>query len=108
MPRGAVAVAVAWGGNFAVGRRVCRGLLSGRQKAPPPVEYKPVNVEAVQHQTIAGNLANFGDASLLASKTNTFQQSEAQRLLEQAIPGYGKLQARLLQQVNSDLDSQTS
>lgn len=80
------------------------GLLAGGQKAAPVAEFKPVDVQAEQQKALAGNLANFGQATTLSSKANSFNQSESTRLLEKALPGIGAIQQRLLAQVNSDLN----
>jgi hypothetical protein len=84
------------------------GLFAGKQKAPPQAVYQPVDVQEEQRRAIAGNLANFDAAATLAAKGNTFSQNEAARLLEQAIPGFGALQKRLLASVDADLSSQTT
>jgi hypothetical protein len=80
-------------------------LLAPGQKAAPQAEFKPVDVQAEQAKALAGNLANFGQASTLSSKANSFNQSESTRLLEKALPGIGAIQQRLLGQVNADLNS---
>lgn len=84
------------------------GSVLGRQKAPKQADYTPVDPAAVQRQTIAGNMANMGDAQKLAGQTNSFNQSEANRLLEQAMPGFSGIQKRLLQSVDEDLNSQST
>lgn len=81
---------------------------SSKQKAPAAASYTPVDVQEEQRKAIAGNLANFGDASALSAQTNSFNQFEATRLLEQAMPGFGALQKRLLASANDDLNAQTS
>lgn len=82
--------------------------VAGRQRAPQAATPTPVNVQEEQRRAITGNLANFDDAATLARRTNNVNQSEATRLLEQAIPGFGALQKRLLDSVNTDLDGSTS
>lgn len=84
------------------------GLLAGGAKAPQQATYTPVDPATVQRNAIAGNLANMGDAQKLAGQTNSFNQSEANRLLEQAMPGFSQLQKRMLQSVNEDLNSQNT
>ena len=80
----------------------------GRQKSPQQATYTPVDPNAVASSTIAGNLGNLKQAESLASQTNSFNQGQANQLLEQAMPGFGALQKRLLGQVNQDLNSQYS
>lgn len=84
------------------------GAVLGKQKAPQQATYTPVDPAAVQRQTIAGNMANMGDAQKLAGQTNSFNQSEASRLLEQAMPGFSGIQKRLLKSVDEDLNSQNT
>ena len=84
------------------------GSVIGKQKAPKQADYAPVDPAAVQKQAISGNLQNFKGATQLASQTNQFNQSEASRLMEQAMPGFGATQKRMLAQVNQDLDSQNT
>lgn len=84
------------------------GALASRQKAPQQATFRPVNVQEEQRNVISGNLANFDSAATLASRANSTTQSEATRLMEQAMPGFSAIQQRLLGEVNKDLDSQTS
>ena len=84
------------------------GSVLGRQKAPPQATYTPVDPTAVAASTISGNLGNLKSAESLSSQTNSFNQGEASRLLEQAMPGFGALQKRLLAQVDNDLKSGSS
>jgi hypothetical protein len=84
------------------------GSVLGKQKAPKQADYKPVDPAAVQKQTIAGNLQNFGAASQIASQTNQFNQQQATDLLEKAMPGYKATQQKLMAQVNEDLASQNT
>jgi hypothetical protein len=83
-------------------------LASGKQKAPGQAAFTPVSIQEEQQRAIGANLSNFDSAATLASKANTFSQSESQRLLEQAIPGISAVQKRLMSEVNKDLDAQTS
>lgn len=84
------------------------GSVLGKQKAPQQASYTPVDPAAVQKQTIAGNLQNMAGAQDLASQTNSFNQNEANRLLESAMPGFGATQKRLMTQINEDLNSQNT
>ncbi|MFZ9725653.1 MAG: hypothetical protein ACO3DR_00440 [Ilumatobacteraceae bacterium] len=74
-------------------------------KAPDQAQYTPVDPAAVQRQVLGGNAANLAAAQDLASRTNTFNQSESRRLLEQAIPGFSRTQQRMLAQIDEDLMS---
>jgi len=84
------------------------GSVLGKQKAPQQASYTPVDPAAVQKQTITGNLQNMAGAQDVASQTNSFNQSEATRLLESAMPGFGATQKRLMAQINEDLANQNS
>lgn len=84
------------------------GSVLGKQKAPQQASYTPVDPAAVQKQTISGNLQNMAGAQDLAAKTNTFNQGEATRLLEAAMPGIGATQKRLMAQIDEDLSNQNS
>lgn len=86
---------------------VASGLLN-KQKAAPTATFKPVNVAEEQKNAISGNLSNFDDASTLSSKTNTFNQGEATRLLEAAMPGFSGLQKQLMAKIGQDLNSEAS
>ena len=77
-------------------------------KAPQNAQYTPVDPATVQRQVIAGNAGNLAAAQDLASRTNSFNQSESRRLLEQAMPGFGKMQQRMLAQVDEDLMSSST
>ncbi len=76
------------------------------KKAPTAAPFTPVSVQEEQQKAIAGNLANFGLASSLATRTNDFNQNEATRLIEKAIPGFSAAQRGLMAKVNEDLNSE--
>jgi len=84
------------------------GSVIGRQKAPKQATYTPVDPQAVQKKTIEGNLANMAGAQQVAGQTNSFNQSQANSLMEQAMPGFGAMQKRMMSSVNEDLNSQNS
>ena len=80
---------------------------SKNPKAPTAAPFTPIDVQDEQRKAIAGNLANFDAAASLSTRTNDFNQSEATRLLEKAIPGFGNVQRSLMAKVNQDLNSDT-
>lgn len=82
--------------------------LLGKQKAPKVAEYQPVDIGQAAGDALAANAGNFKASADLATRTNNFNQGEAARLLEKAIPGFSAAQKRLMDQFNSDLDSQYS
>lgn len=49
-----------------------------------------------QNKAIQGNLANLDSAQKLSTATNTYNQSEANRLMEASLPGWSKLQGSLM------------
>lgn len=83
-------------------------IVAGRQKAPQAAVPKPVDIQEESAKALAANHANLGQATALAGRINSFNQSEAARLLEQSMPGFGKLQAQLMGQIDSDLANQTT
>lgn len=64
-------------------------------KAPKTAQYTPVDLQAEQAKAVHGNLNNLEGINKLTERTNTFNQSEANRLMEAAIPGWSKLQASM-------------
>ena len=67
-------------------------------KAAKTAQYTPVDLQDEQAKAVSGNLANLESIEKLTSKTNTYNQGEATRLMEQAIPGWSKLQSLATQQ----------
>ena len=69
-------------------------LASSMQKTAKPVYQEKLDWQAEQKKAIEGNLATLPQAQQLSAATNTFNQSEANRLMEAAIPGWIQLQAQ--------------
>lgn len=86
---------------------VAGGFFSKGQKAAASVA-TPISIQKAQSDALTANLANFGSASKLATQTNTYNQTEANRVLETAMPGVTALRDRLMTSINSDLNSETS
>ncbi len=63
----------------------------------------PIDLTAQQGKSIAGNLANQGDIENLVGQANTFNQDQANQLMEKAMPGYGKLAQQFTQTASQDL-----
>lgn len=97
------AAAIAAAGAIGGGMMAAKAAKAGKAAA-----YDPVDIGEAQAGAINANQQQFGAASRLAGQTNAFNQGEATRLLEQAMPGYSAIQSRLMSQINADLDSQTS
>lgn len=63
------------------------GLLGGGKKPQIPA-FTPIDIDAEQKAAIAGNAKSFSESAELTTRTNTYNQSELQRMLRVAIPGY--------------------
>lgn len=61
---------------------------------------QPVDLQEEQTKAIEGNLANQAKIESLVSSTNTFNQSQATSMMEQAIPGFTALQSKLMTTTN--------
>ena len=61
---------------------------------------QPVDLQEEQTKAIEGNLANQAKIESLVSSTNTFNQSQATSMMEQAIPGFSALQSKLMATTN--------
>lgn len=78
------------------------GLVSSLFGGPPDLEpWQPVNAQGEQQTAIAGNISALPQSQKLASRTNTFAQSEIQRMLELAMPGYVKLRDKGTEAISS-------
>jgi hypothetical protein len=73
------------------------GLLQTKPKVPA---FVGVDVQAEQKRAIEGNTAALPGLQAQAGKVNTFNQSEIQRMLELAMPGYAKLRDKGTATVN--------
>ena len=60
----------------------------------------PVDLQEEQTKALDGNLANQKKINTLVSSTNTFNQSQATSMMEQAIPGFSALQSKLMTTTN--------
>lgn len=92
-------------GYVAVGAgTLIAGVLS-KPKAPKAVTPATIDANKAVSDSLSANSANFNSAAALSKRTNDFNQSEATRLLEKSIPGFGAIQSKLLSKVNEDLSS---
>lgn len=78
------------------------GLLQKLDQPEVP-DFVPVNVQSEQLRAIAGNTAALPGLQSQASKINTFNQAEIQRMLELAMPGYAKLRDKGTATINDML-----
>lgn len=58
---------------------------------PKVPEWKPLNIDKEQKDTVTGNLEALGEAETLGSRVNTFNQQELERLYGMALPSYDKI-----------------
>ena len=66
------------------------------KKAAAGAAYQaPIDWQEEQRKALEGNLATLPKSEKLSAATNTFNQSESNRLMEQALPGWSKLQASM-------------
>ena len=66
------------------------------KKAAAGAAYQaPIDWQEEQRKALEGNLATLPKSEKLSATTNTFNQSESNRLMEQALPGWSKLQASM-------------
>lgn len=77
------------------------GALGAFGDKPKVPQFKPVDVSAEQLAAISGNLAALPGAENLASKVNTFNQAELEKLLAVALPGFENIRNRIGQNINS-------
>ena len=68
---------------------------ANQKKVPAAVQYQPVDVGKSASDAINANLANQDKINQLSSSTNTFNQTEANRMMEIALPGWTKLQSTM-------------
>lgn len=80
------------------------GLLN-KKKAPAAIPTKEVNLQEEQTKALEGNLANEGKIEDLLTKANKFTQGQASDLMEQAVPGYGKLSKSILDAGQEKIDN---
>lgn len=82
------------------------GSLLNRKKSPPAVTlppwqdipgYQTTDLTTEQKKATQANLAQEGDIEQLLARANKFNQGQATGLMEQAVPGWGKLSQKFLQ-----------
>jgi len=83
---------------------VASGLI-GRQRAPASAAPPKISIADAAAQSTNANSQNFKANAALSKRQNDFNANESKRLLDKAIPGFSGLQAKLLQQVNEDVNS---
>ena len=69
---------------------------ANNMKGPAAAPYTPVNVGQQETAALQANQNNLGANEQLSAQTNTFNQSQANSMMEQALPGWQKLQSSLM------------
>jgi len=87
-----------WGAVAGAAVSVVGGMIAKNNgpKAPGAAQYTPVDPQAEAKKAIAGDIANQGDVEQLLTRANRYTQGQANDLMEQAVPGYGKLSETLM------------
>lgn len=88
MSWGMVAVGVGTAISGAVGANAAKKAGKGGTAAP-------LDIGTVSRDALRANNANAPEAEALSRRTNSFNQAESLRMLEEAIPGYGDLSKKL-------------
>ena len=68
---------------------------AAKKAAAGAAHQAPIDWQDEQRKALEGNLATLPQSEKLSAATNTFNQSESNRLMEQALPGWSKLQASM-------------
>lgn len=106
---GAVSGATA-GSSFGPWGTVIGGLIgafANQKKAAPTAPFTPtptIDAQGQQRQAIQGNLNSLPSLEELLNRSNKFQQGQASDLLEQAVPGYGKLSSSITKAATDKLN----
>ena len=87
---------MAWGAVAGAAITAVGGMVSANQKKTGKAVYQEkLDWQAEQQKAIEGNLATLPQSEKLLAATNTFNQSESNRLMEAALPGWSKLQSSM-------------
>lgn len=81
------------------------GSYLSKPKAPAGVQVSPTDLRSTTATAIEANQANEGGIEALISRGNTFAQTQATSLQEQAMPGYTKLASSLTGQAQKLADN---
>lgn len=79
------------------------GAILSKPKAKAPEQAANVDLNAEAKNSIAANLENEPDIEKLLGKANTFNQGQANSIMEQSLPGWGKLQGSLTKTATDNL-----
>lgn len=70
--------------------------LFNKKQAPPTIPYTPVDLQEQQGKAVSGDIAALPDINTLLANSNTFQQTQANQLMNSALPGYSQFAQNLL------------
>lgn len=89
---------------MAIAGALIGGALGGYGKKVKVPMFEAISPDQVQQQTVAGNIASFGDISKLAASVNTFNQDQLNALLDKALPGAREqIQSNILSQLKGEV-----
>ena len=71
-------------------------IAANNMKGPAQAQYTPVDVGAEAAKALKANQDNLAGNEALSAQTNTFNQGQANSMMEQALPGWSKLQSSLM------------
>lgn len=97
-----------WGAIGGAAITVIGGAISNNQakkKAGNVAQYENVDLQQEQFDALQGNLGAQSSIEDLLTRANAFQQSQANTLAEQAMPGYGALSQSLTQRAQTMADN---
>ncbi len=83
------------------------GAFANKKKAAPTAPFvatPTIDAQGQQKQAIQGNLDVQPSLEELLSRSNRFQQGQASDMLEQAVPGYGKLSSAITKSATDKLN----
>jgi hypothetical protein len=98
---------MSWGAIAGAAVSVVGGMVAKNNgpKAPGAAQYNPVDPQAEARKAIQGDLANQDDIEQLLTRANRYTQGQANDLMEQAVPGYGKLSQTLMGRAQEQADN---
>jgi len=90
----------AWGSAIAA----LIGAFGNKQSSAAAQPFTPVNPQEEQLKAIAGDTAAQPGIEELLTRSNAFQQGQANSMMESAVPGYGKLATSLTKDAQQQAD----
>lgn len=81
-------------GYIAVGAGTAIAGVVSKPKAPKAATLKEIDPQEEQRRAVQGNLANQDSIEQLLTRSNRYSQGQANSLMEQAVPGFGRLSGK--------------